>query len=290
MILVVGATGLLGGHITRSLLERGRPVRALARSAAAEDSLRAAGAEVVRGDLKDPDSLRAACAGVDGVVTTANSAQRTEPDTSETVDRQGTIDLVDAAVGAGVRRFVLTSTLGADPASPHPFVAAKGAAEEHLRRAPIGWTVLQPNFSMDIWIPAVAGPALAGQPVTIVGEGRRRHSMVAVRDVAAYAVAALEDDAAQRQTIVIGGPEALSWRDVLAEVEAGLGRPVEVRSVERGGPVPGLDPTMSGLLTVLDTYDSPIDMTGTSATFGVTPTPMSTVVRELLASGATTSP
>ncbi len=289
MILVVGATGYLGGQITRTLLERGRPVRALVRSDAAADALRERGAEVVRGDLQNPGSLREACAGVDAVVTTANSAQRGDPDTTETVDRQGTIDLVDAAVAAGVQRFVLTSTLGADPASPNPLVAAKGAAEEHLRQAPLGWTVLQPNLFMDVWIPAVVGPALAGQPVTVVGDGRRRHSMVAVRDVAAYAVAALEDGVAARQTIVIGGADPLSWRDVVGEVETALGRPVEVRSVGRGEPVPGLDATMSGLLTVLDTYDSPIDMTGTSSTFGIAPTSMSTFVSEMLAARATTS-
>ncbi len=70
MILVVGATGLLGGHIARKLLDRGKPVRLLVRQGSAYDGFVTAGAEAVIGDLKDPDSVRAACRGVDAVITT----------------------------------------------------------------------------------------------------------------------------------------------------------------------------------------------------------------------------
>jgi uncharacterized protein YbjT (DUF2867 family) len=286
VILVVGATGHLGGLITRTLLDQGRPVRATVRSAPQALALQEEGAEIAAGDLRDPESLRAACVGVDAVVTTANSAQRREPDTAETVDRLGNLALIDAAVAAGVERFVLTSMLGADPASPNPFAAAKGTAEAHLRGTAMDWTILQPNLFMDVWIPAVVGPALAGQPVTFIGDGRRRHSMVAARDVAAYAVAALDHDAARRQSIVLGGPEPTTWRDVVAAVEAELGRHVDVRSIGRGEEVPYLPPVMNMLLAALDTYDSPIDMTGASATYGVTPTPMTTIVRELVAPAA----
>jgi uncharacterized protein YbjT (DUF2867 family) len=71
MILVIGATGQLGGLITRSLLDRGEAVRILTRDGSAYDDLRAAGAQPAMGDLKDATSLAAACAGVDAVVTTA---------------------------------------------------------------------------------------------------------------------------------------------------------------------------------------------------------------------------
>jgi hypothetical protein len=69
-----------------------------------------------------------------------------------------------------------------------PFLKAKGQTEQRLRTSGMTWTVLQPNLYMDTWIPAVVGPALAGQPVTLVGKGLRQHSMVAARDVASYAV------------------------------------------------------------------------------------------------------
>ena len=78
MILIVGATGNLGGAITRTLLAQGLPVRILARSQSNYQPLVDEGAQVVLGDLKERGSLDAACQGVDTVITTANSAARGE--------------------------------------------------------------------------------------------------------------------------------------------------------------------------------------------------------------------
>lgn len=95
MILVVGATGMLGGTIARTLLERGENVRILVRPGSSYEHL--AGAEPAIGDLKDETSLRAACEGVEAIVTTATSASRGGADTIESVDRAGYRNLVDAA-------------------------------------------------------------------------------------------------------------------------------------------------------------------------------------------------
>lgn len=282
MILVVGASGYLGGLIAHGLLARGERVRVLDRGSGASAGLAAAGAELVGGDLKDPGSLAAACDGAEAVVTTANSVQRGGADTVDSVDRQGNISLVDAAVAAGVTRYVLTSMLGADPDSPSPFVRAKAEAEQHLRDSGLTWTVLQPNVFMDVWFPAVLGPALAGQPVTLVGEGRRRHSFVAARDVAAFAVSSLTSGLADRDTLVVGGPQPLSWHDVVGLLERELGHPVEVRHVAPGDEVPHLPPMMVELLASLDRYDSPVDMTALAARHAVDPTPAEAVLRDLV--------
>jgi NADH dehydrogenase len=282
VILVVGATGQLGGLITRTLLDRGRPVRALIRRAPGDVAV-PAGAETVVGDLKDPASLAVACRGVSAVVTTANSVGRTGADTVESVDSRGNHDLVDAAAAAGVRRFVFVSALGASPDSPVPFLRAKAETEQHLRASGMDWTILQPNLFMDIWVPAVVGgPALAGEPVTIVGQGSRRHSFVAARDVAAYAVAALDHVQAAGRELVIGGPQPLSWQDVVSTFEEILGREVPTRSVPLGTIVPGLPDAVSGVLTALETYDSPLDMTEPSRTFGVPPSTLGDFVRDFV--------
>ena len=283
MILVVGATGQLGGLIVRTLLERGMPVRALIRIGPGDAAV-PPGVETVVGDLKDPESLARACLGVSAVVTTANSVGRAGEDTVESVDRRGTRNLVEAAAAAGVRRFVFTSVLGASADSPLPFVRAKAETEEHLRASGMEWTILQPNLFMDTWLPAVVGgPALAGEPVTIVGQGRRRHSFVAARDVAAYAVAALDHAQAVGRVLVIGGPQPLSWQDVVRTFEEALGRAVLIRSVPLGTYVPGLPDAVSGVLTALETYDSPLDMTELSETFGVPPSTLGDFVREFVA-------
>jgi NADH dehydrogenase len=145
------------------------------------------------------------------------------------------------------------------------------------------WTVLEPNLYMDLWVPAVVGgPALAGQTVTLIGEGRRRHSMIAVRDVAAYAVAALDRREAEGNTLVLGGPEPLSWRDVVAVFATELGRDVPIQTISPGEAIPEWPETMTQLMASMDTYDSPIDMSETAATYGVTPTSVVEFVHEFV--------
>ena len=138
---------------------------------------------------------------------------------------------------------------------------AEGEAEEHLRSTDLVWTILQPNVFVDVWFPAVLGPALAGQPVTLVGQGQRRHSFVAAHDVADYAVSALTTDLADRETLVIGGPQPLSWSEVIAMFEQEVGHPVEVDHLAPGDQVPHLPAAMAELLAFMDTYESPVDMT-----------------------------
>ena len=270
MILVVGATGTLGGMVARRLLEQGKAVRILVRPNSDASELQAAGAKPVTGDLRDRASLDEACRGVKAVVTTSNSAARGGGDNPQTVDLEGNRNLVEAARAAGVKRFVFVSALGVDPDSPVPFFAAKGMTERTLRESGLEYTILAPNLFMEVWIGMMVGmPLQTGQPVTLVGEGRRRHSFVSNRDVAEFAAAAVDHPAARNQYIPIGGPDALSWRDVVAVFERVLGSEIPVRSVAPGTPLPGLPETVSQIAAAMDSYDSPVDMSETAQTFGV---------------------
>src|SRR5207248_6307986 len=102
------------------------------------------GAEPVIGDLKDPASLERACAGVDTVITPANSGLRQPPDTVETVDRQGNRNLIDAAQAAGVRQFIFISTILADANSAVPYFQAKAATEDYLQATGLPYTIVAP--------------------------------------------------------------------------------------------------------------------------------------------------
>lgn len=282
MILVVGATGRLGGSIARALLDSGKAVRALVRDGSSFDDARA---ETVLGDLKDPESLRTACRGAEVVLTTANAiAPRHAEDTIESVDRLGNKNLIDAAQVEGVRHFVFVSVLGAGADHVVPFVRAKGEAEQALRESGLSWTILQPDPFMDVWFPIVIGPALAGGAVTLVGEGQRRHSMVAMQDVVGYAVAAVERKEAANRVLAIGG-EPVTWRDVVDSFAQVLGRKIPVRTVPLGEPVPGLPDFVAELLASLELYDSPLDMSELSRTFGVRTTSLHDFVRGFVAAG-----
>jgi len=280
MILVVGATGNLGGAVTRLLLAQGQPVRILARPQSNYQPLAEAGAQVVPGDLKQRNSLDAACQGVDTVITTANSFMRGGEDTVQTVDLRGNRHLIEAAKAGGVKQFIFVSVFPADASSPVPFFQAKGQTEAVLRESGIPHTILAPNGYMEMMLGEVVGrPALMGQPVTIVGGGRRKHSFTSAADVAAFILAAIGNPAAINQKLLLGGPQPLSYRDAVEIYERVLARPIPVRSVAAGSPVPGLPEKMAQMLAGMDTYDSPIDMTQTARTFGIHLTPLEEVAR-----------
>jgi uncharacterized protein YbjT (DUF2867 family) len=135
---------------------------------------------------------------------------------------------------------------------------------------------------MDVWIPLVVlAPVASGRPVTIVGEGTRKHYIMAVDDVAGFAVAAVVKDAARNRDLLVGGPEALSWRDVISTFERLNGARVEVQSLQPGEPMPGFPDAVSGLMAGLETYDSPrpISKEEAAGTFGVRLTTLEEFVR-----------
>lgn len=286
MILVVGSTGLLGSSIVRRLLEKNAPVRVLLRG----DATAMAGTEGVHGDLKDRASLDAACAGVTTVITTANSAQRGGEDNVATVDLEGNVSLIDAAARAGVRQFIFVSAAYVDESSPVPLFAAKARAEKHLRDSGMQWTVIAPHVFMDVWFPMIVGSALAaGRPVPLVGGGQRRHSFIAVADVAAFAAAAVDHDAAMNQRLMLGGPEALAWTDVVAKTSEIIGRRLEIETLAPGSPIPTLPPpvdqVIGNMAAGLEQQDVVIDTTATARTFGIVLTPAERVLGEMLARG-----
>lgn len=291
MILVVGATGLLGGLITRQLLAQGQPVRILARAQSAYQPLEQAGAQPVFGDLKDRASLDAACAGIDVVITTANAVLRGGADTLQTVDTEGNRNLIDAAQAAGVKQFIFVSALGVDAGSPVPIFQAKARSEAYLRASGLPYTIIAPPAFMEVWAPMVVlGPLQAGQPVTLIGAGQRKHSFISITDVAAFTIAAIGHPAAMNQRLPIGGPEALSWRDVIATCERVLGQSINVESLPPGSVIPGLpEPLgqMVGLmLTGMEMDDAIIEMSEMARAFGVRQTSLEAMLRQQFASAA----
>ncbi len=274
MILVVGATGSLGGLITQQLLAKGQSVRILVRPSSNYQPLVDMGAQTVIGDLKDRTSLDKACEGIDTVITTANSAQRGGEDNVENVDLNGNRSLIDAAKAAGVKHFIFTSVLGMELNSPVPFIQAKAKTEQHLRESGMNYTILAPNIFMGVWLGVIIGLAVQnGQPVTLVGSGEKKHTFVAEPDVAAFAAAAVDNPAAINQYIAIGGPEAVSWLEIVNIAGRVLGRELEIKRIAPTEPIPFVPVnagiTMSGLMAFSDTYETPIDMTETSKTYGI---------------------
>ena len=227
VVLVVGATGTLGGQIVDALRSRGKRVRALVRSSSAIETLRAAGVELVTGDLLDRRSLGAALDGADSVVTSAAGyTGHTRGDTIET-DLSGNRNLIDAAADARVRRFVFTSILTCDQTPDVPHFWAKKLAEDHLAARGVPFVSLRPGAFVDdfgMW----GGNGFATGRVTTIGDASVPRTYVYTPDLAANLATAVDADVAPGERIDIGWDRALSPRELLGVVERILGRELEL--------------------------------------------------------------
>ncbi len=296
MILVVGATGSLGGRITRGLLAQGKAVRILARNnpisaelakqgrANTVASLVAADAQAVYGDLKDRASLDAAVAGIDTVITTATTTQRGGDDTLPAVDLQGTLDLIDAARTAGVKRFIYTSAIGAVQGHPVQLFNIKGTCEAALERSGLEYTILRPAVFMEIWIGMVVGmPLMAQQPITLIGQGDHRHNFISEADVAAFAIATVDNPRAANQRILLGGPASYTWTEVVSAVSAAMDAQLPVNYLPLGSTVPLLPNETSTLLNAMETFETFVDMSETAPAYGVKLTTLDEFIPQVLA-------
>lgn len=282
MFLVVGATGSLGFDIVSRLRERGHAVRAVARPSSTRTSaLAALGAEPFAADLKDPQSLRAACQGRDTVISTASATvRRTAGDSLRSVDRDGHLALIDAARAAGVRRLVFVSV------SPNlqetcALVRYKRQVEAAVRSSGMEWVILQPSAFMEIWLSPLLGWDLRQGQARIVGNGGTRLSLVSSADVAAFATAAAERVDVVNEAIPIGGPEAVTPNEIVALAQALTGRVFRVQRIPAFLPrtlsalLRPVAPVLSSLMDLaaqMARHDDVIDSADAARRLGITPT------------------
>ena len=243
MILVVGATGQLGFALVNRLAERGEEVAALVRPSTDPHTVATVGARVVRGDLRDPGSLASVCDGVGTIVATANTIV---PRRGERADfdaiASGYEELGRVALAAGVGRLLLMSV-------PRQLIGhgaldfdSKGRIEDRLRAHGPPLTVVRSSLFMELWLPWLGSrlPLRGGEQSTlergfwltrlagataqrtldrfglalVPGKGTARHSFIALDDVADVLIAAATGTDVVSEELRLGGPEALSWRDV----------------------------------------------------------------------------
>jgi uncharacterized protein YbjT (DUF2867 family) len=234
--LIVGATGMVGSAICERLMAQGKTVRALVRASSNPDKVKALqtlGVETVQGDLRDRASLERACRGVEAVISTASSmpfAYKPGENDIHTVDWEGEISLIDAAKIAQVRHFVYTSFSG-NLDLDFPLRHAKRAVERHLKASGLTYTILRPSCFMEVWLSPAVGFDAANAKATVYGEGTKPLSWITAHDVAAFAVASLDNPAARNATLELGGPEALTPLQVIKIFETMQGRKFDVQFV-----------------------------------------------------------
>ena len=247
MILVVGATGLLGTEICRRVRERGWPVRGLVRAGSPrEAALRELGVEIVHGDLRTPATVDAACRGCQAVVSTATAmGSRDRSLTLRAIDHDGQLRLVESAKANGVETFVYVS-LSPALRSTAPLVRYKREVERVVRTSGMRWTILQPTVFMEVWLSSLIGWDHVTGRALIFGAGTAPLRWISVADVAEHAVRCLDDPRLADVDLPIAGPEMLSPNEVVEIFEQASGRPYRARRIPR--PLLTLFAPIAGLL------------------------------------------
>jgi nucleoside-diphosphate-sugar epimerase len=246
-VLVTGATGFLGSHLTDLLLERGEHVRALVRPGEGVSGLAHPSVEICRGDMGDRAALQTAVRGVDRVL---HCAARTGPWGPQAayaaVNVRGLQTLVESALAAGVRRFVHVSSITvhgndvhgtADETAPlrvepNPYSRTKVAGERLLERliraqgAPV--TIVRPGWiygPRDVASFARFATMIQQGRMVLIGSGRNHVPLIYVRDVAQGILLASEGARAVGRAYLLVNDEPVTQYDYLAAMAAELGVP-----------------------------------------------------------------
>ncbi|OIB56338.1 complex I NDUFA9 subunit family protein [Natrialba sp. SSL1] len=233
-VLVAGGTGFIGSHLCTELAERGHEVTSLSRNPTSEDAANLPDeVDLASGDVSDFDTIVDTVDGHDAVVNFVSLSPLYQPPSGtdhETVHLGGTENLVRAAEDGDVERFLQISALGADADGPTPYIRAKGRAEEIVREAALGWTIVRPSIVFGDgaefleFTKQLTTPYLTGLP----GGGETRFQPIWVGDFAPMLADVLEDDSHVGQTYEIGGPQIVTLADATELVYEAEGHSVTI--------------------------------------------------------------
>ena len=219
-VLVTGATGFVGRAVLPKLTQAGHQVRILLRPSPASPRLpKGVPVEVGLSDLTDAQGVRAALLGMEAVLHLAGGeGQGSRADLTRS-DSEATRTLAAAARETGVRRLIYLSHLGADRASAYPVLQAKAVAEDAIRHGEVPHIIVraaviygsEDRFTTSLAMTLAVSPGIYFLP----GNGSVPLQPLWVGDLATALVWALDEEGLIGRTYEIGGPEYLSWKEIV---------------------------------------------------------------------------
>lgn len=231
-LLVVGATGTLGRQVARRALDEGYQVRCLVRSFKRAAFLKEWGAELVRADLCDPETLPVALEGVTTIIDAATN-RPTDSLSIKQVDWEGKVALIQAAKKAGVERYVFFSILDADQYPEVPLMEIKRCTEVFLAESGLNYTILQLAGFMQGLISQYAIPILDNQAVWVTNQ-TAPIAYMDTQDIAKFAVRALSVPETSNQVFPVVGTRPWTPQEIIELCERLSGEKAKVTRMPLG--------------------------------------------------------
>jgi uncharacterized protein YbjT (DUF2867 family) len=290
LVLIIGATGVLGNAATKELLKNNLAVRAFVRNKNNAAEIEKAGAEIFIGDLNDPFSIAEACKGTDIIITAAHGMVSKGKNKSKNVDDLGHKSLIDSALRSGVKHFIYTSVNGVSQNHPIDFFRTKYEIEQYLVNSGLNYTILRLAAFMEWHVDSLLGKSIREKgKTTILGVGDNPTNFIAVHDIVQVLRLIVRDESYYKKTLNIGGPENIS-RNKVANL---YGQFLKIKPRVKHIPVPVINilsylirPFHSGIGRILqlsahnDKADATMNSSDSIQQFGLSPTTIEAFIRE----------
>jgi uncharacterized protein YbjT (DUF2867 family) len=234
MLLLTGVTGKTGGASAQALLKKGIKFRAIVRNADKAVALKAAGVELVIGDVTDRAVLETALAGVEkALMTMPNGEKQLE------LEKQ----FIDVAKARGVKHVIKMSSMEAVPNATAPIPKIHYASEQYLKQSGLVWTMIKPNFFMQNLLGS--GGTIKEQGKFFLPLAQGKTVMIDTRDIGACVALVMTTPGHEGQSYELTGPEELGFAEAAERFTKVLGRKVEYVHV----PMPAYRQTLARFLT-----------------------------------------
>ncbi len=224
--MVTGASGLVGRTVVPLLLAHDE-VRACVRNPHSAQPLRELGAKVAVGRMDDADALAEILRRVYTLIHLVGGPNQANDDEAFAANHGSVLTAVAAAREAGVRRFILVSAPGAAVDAEHPYLRAKGLAEEAVVNSGLEYVIVRAAHVYGLgglWFTSIVEGSIASPPF-VVGDGAQVLAPVFVHDLAAVLAAADDRGGDLRGTWAVEGPDVISAADLVALLAAGDATP-----------------------------------------------------------------
>ena len=227
LILVTGATGFLGRRVVRQLQGHGHDVRCLVHTPGRERLFPERSVDVHYGSVLDLDALSELLYDVGAVIHLVSTIGQLKGTAYEQINRQGVANVVAAALDNRVKHFIQVSAIGVTSDPTYAYLYSKWRGEQEVAGGGVPYTIIRSSLMFgegDGFLNPLAGLTKVLPLVPVVGSGRNRFQPIAVDDVARCIVSSVDREDLKGKTIEIGGPQQLSYNEIMAIVARTMGK------------------------------------------------------------------